>query len=477
MSFNKFNIIFFSLIISIIIVGCKTTVISEKDNLKKIPDSFSSAKDSINSANIKWRDYFNDSNLTTLIDIALKNNLDLLSALQKIEIANASFKFRKGALFPDLNLNVAASQKRFGLYTMDGAGNISTEITPGQIVPIQLPDYYVGLQTSWEVDVWGKLRNKKKAALARYLSSIEGKNLIVTSLIAEIANTYYGILTLDNELDIIIETIKLQKSAFELVSIQKEAGAANELAVEQFEAQLLNSMALEFETLQKITESENKINFLLGRFPQSVKRNQLILKQTLPVKIAVGIPSNLLKNRPDIRQAEFGLLQSKADVRAAKAAFYPSFNISAGLGLQAFKTGFLLTTPQSLAYSILGNLVAPLINRKAIKAEFKTANANQQQALYTYQKSIINGYIEVYNQLNNISNLEKIYELKTKEVAVLAKAIETSTTLFKTGRATYIEILMTQKSSLQSKRELLYTRQNQFTATINIYKALGGGWQ
>jgi outer membrane protein, multidrug efflux system len=461
----------------LLFTNCKSTKTVQQDMGKPMPDSFASAKDSSNSANANWKQYFSDPDLVGLIDLSLKNNLDMLATLQKIEGARAGVQLRRGALFPTLNANVSFLQRKFGYYTMDDAGNRTTEIEPGKIIPTHLPDYYTGLQTSWEIDVWGKLRNKKKAAFARYLSSVEGKNVVITNLIADVANSYYELLALDNELDIIKETIKLQENAFELSKIQKQAAAVNELAVQQFEAQLLNSKALEFEVSQKITETENKINFLLGRYPQTITRDKTQLNKELPVKATVGIPSDLLKNRPDIRQAEFELIASKADVNAAKAAFYPSLNINGSMGLQAFKAGFLFTNPQSLAYSALGSLIAPLLNRSAIKAEFKSASAYQVETLYNYQKSILNGYVEVYNEVVRINNLSKIVDLKTQEVTILTKAIETSNELFKTGRATYIEVLMTQKGSQQSQLELVNAKKRQYNAVVDIYKALGGGWK
>jgi outer membrane protein TolC len=277
-------------------------------------------------------------------------------------------------------------------------------------------------------------------------------------------------------LDIIKETIRLQENAVETVKIQKQAGANNELAVKQFEAQLLNTKSLEAEYQQQILETESFLNYLLGRYPQQITREKSALNKT-PEIVKAGMPADLLKNRPDIKQAEFELIATKADLRAAKAAFYPSLTITGALGFQAFNPSFLLTTPQSLAYGLLGSITTPLINRSAIKAQLKAANALQTEALYNYQKSIINGYMEVNNQLSNIKNLQKIYELKTQEVAVLDESIGTSSQLFTTGRANYLEILMTQKNALQSKIELVNTKKRQYNAYINIYRALGGGWK
>ena len=225
-------------------------------------------------ANINWRQYFADTLLLKLIDTAISNNIDLQMALQRIEVSRSSVKLANGALLPKVDLNIGGGVRKFGLYTMDGAGNASTEITPGQIVPENLPDYYVGLQSSWEVDIWGKLRNQRKSAVSQYLSSIEGTNFVISNLVADVAIYYNELLALDNELDIIRQTLQKQQEALEVIRLQKEAGRANELAVQQFNAQLLNTQVLEKNTLQQITETENKINFLLGRYPQPIERKK-----------------------------------------------------------------------------------------------------------------------------------------------------------------------------------------------------------
>jgi NodT family efflux transporter outer membrane factor (OMF) lipoprotein len=360
---------------------------------------------------------------------------------------------------------------------MDWAGNKTTEMTPGKIIPMHLQDYFVGLQTSWEVDIWGKLRNKKRASLLRFTSSLEGKNLIITNLIAEISSSYYQLISLDNELEIIRETIMNQENSLELMKIQKEVGVVNELAVKQFEGQLLDSKSIEYEILQKITEEENIINFLVGRFPQTIRRSTNTLNSLLSNQLKEGIPSELLKNRPDIRMSENELLASKADVLAAKAAFYPSLNINGSIGYQAFQTRFLFSSPASIAYSILGNLSAPLINRNAIKTEFKNANSFQQEALYNYQKSILNGFMEVNNEMARIKNLQNQLEFKESQTILLNNAIDISLDLFKTGGSTYLEVLSVQSNALQAKIELVNIKMQQAKTMINLYKSLGGGWK
>lgn len=441
-----------------------------------VPESFAVSKDTVNAAQIKWKAFFKDKNLSNLIDIALKNNIELAITLQEIEIARNDVRVKKGLLLPSVNAVAGTGLDKVGRYTSSGAGDASTDITPGREVPEILQDFSLGLKATWEVDIWKKLRNSKKAAYSRYLGTVEGKNFVVTNLVAEIANSYYELVALDNQLDIVKETIALQKNALEIVKVQKEAAKVTELAVKKFEAEVLNSQSREFEIQQQIKENENKINFLLGRFPQPIVRDKTNFMNEIPMQIQAGIPSQLLVNRPDIKQAELELFASKCDVKAAQAEFYPSFSISGGLGFNAFKTSYLFKTPESMIYNLVGELTAPLINRNAIKAEFNKANAMQIQAMYNYQRTILNGYVEVSNELSNINNLEQFYNLKNKEVQALTSAIDISNDLFKSTRVDYFEVLMTQRDALESKLELIETKKNQLIAVTNIYKALGGGW-
>ncbi len=464
------------LLICIVLTSCKMLAPAEKTELQAMPDAYAVSKDTMNSATIKWKNFFPDKNLDDLIDIALKNNQELEMTLQEIEIARNDVRVKKGLLLPTVTAGASAGIEKVGRYTSQGAGDASTDITPGKEVPEALQNYELGLHAVWEVDIWKKLRNAKKAALTRYLATVEGKNFVITNLVAEIANSYYELEALDNQLDIIQQTIVLQKNALEIVKVQKDAARVTELAVKKFEAEVLNSQSREFAIQQQIKETENKINFLLGRYPQPIARDKEAFIAQVPQQIQAGIPSQLLANRPDIKQAELELFATKCDVKAAQAEFYPSFTIAGGIGFQAFKPSYLFTTPESLAYSLLGDLTAPLINRNAIKAEFNKAKAEQLKAMYNYQKTILNGYVEVSNELSNIKNLEQFYDLKNKEVQSLTTAIDVSNDLFKSSRVDYFEVLMTQRDALESKLELVEAKKEQFNAVTNVYRALGGGW-
>jgi len=456
--------------------ACKIPEVAQRTENKNVPASFGTTTDTLNSATVQWRRFFTDPDLVNLIDTALKNNQELNITLQEIEIAKNEIKAKKGELLPSVSYGAGVGLEKVGRYTSSGAGDASTDITPGKEVPELLPDYKFGLQADWEVDIWHKLRNAKKAAITRYLSTVEGKNFVVTNLVAEVANSYYELLALDSQLDIVKKNIALQNNALELMKIQKQATRVTELAVRKFEAEVLSSKSLEFDLQKDITNTENKINFLLGRFPQPIPRGKANFTDLVIPSIQEGIPAQLLANRPDIKQAELDLAAAKIDVKVAKAKFYPSLGISASIGYQAFNPSYLLKTPESIFYSLAGDLAGPLINKNAIKADYLTANAKQLQAVYNYERSILNGYIEVANQLSNISNLQKSYDLKAKQVKALTESIDISNDLFKSARADYFEVLMTQRDALESKLELIETKKQQLNSMVNIYHALGGGW-
>jgi outer membrane protein, multidrug efflux system len=462
--------------IALTYAACKVPILTGKTENKTLPAAYANAQDTANPASIQWRSYFTDPHLATLIDTALKNNQELNITLQEIEIARNEIQARKGEYLPFVGVRGGAGFEKPGRYTMQGATEKNIEIKPGKETPDPLPDFMVGVYATWEVDIWHKLRNARKAAVTRYLATVEGRNFVITTLIAEIANSYYELLALDNQLAIVKQNIDIQTNALEIVKAQKEATRVTELAVKKFEAEVFKTRSLQYDILQQITEAENRINFLLARAPQPIVRNAQSFDTALPGDIHAGLPSQLLANRPDIKQAELELAAAKIDIQVAKAQFYPSLGISAGIGYQAFNPAYLLRTPQSLLYSLAGELMAPLVNKNAIKATYYNANAKQIQAVYNYERTILKAYVEVANQLAKIGNLKSSYDLKSKQVDALTQSINISNDLFKSARADYMEVLMTQRDALESKFELIETRKQQMNAMVNIYQALGGGW-
>lgn len=441
-----------------------------------MPDQYVNKDDTTNSASIDWKSYFKDENLISLIDTALANNQELNIFQQELEIARNEVRARKGEYLPFVDVGVGTGIEKVGKYTRNGAVEENLEIKEGREFPEPLPEFMAGAYAKWELDVWKKLRNAKKSALTRYMSSVEGRNFMITNLVAEIANSYFELLALDNQLVIVKQNIQIQSDALEIVRIQKQSARVTELAVRRFEAQVFSTRSLQFRVQQMIIETENRLNFLLGRYPQLIQRDLQAFENIIPDTIQAGIPSQLLENRPDIRQAELELMAAKLDISVAKANFYPSFGISAGLGYQAFNPKYLLNTPESLTYSIFGDVVAPLVNRNAIKATYYSANAMQIQAVYNYERTILNAYVEVVNQLSRINNLKSSYDLKAQQVQALNESITISNNLFKSARADYMEVLLTQQDALESRFDLIETKMDQMHAWINIYRALGGGW-
>ncbi len=458
------------------LAACKPLEIKQRVENRAVPEKYANAdSDSTNTGKIKWNSYFNDPNLQTLITQALANNQELHIMLQEIEMAKNEVSAKKGEYLPSVGVKVGAGVDKVSRYTNIGAMEKNTEIVPGREMPEPLFDFGVGLQAQWETDIWGKLHNATKAQLQRYFASVEGKNFMVTNLISEIADSYYELLALDNELLVINENVKIQNDALVVVNDLKKNARSNKLAVKRFEAQILKTQGMQYDIKQKITETENKINYLVGRFPQPVQRDQDSFDKLVPQTVYAGIPADLLENRPDIKQAEYELAASKLDIKSAKARFYPSLDIAAGVGFQAFDPTYLIK-PEAFLSSLVGELTAPLINKRAIKAAYYNANARQVQAVYHYEQTILGAYIEVANQLSKIKNLENGFQIKTREVDALNESIGISNDLFKYARADYMEVLLTQRDALESKFELVEKKVNQLKASVAIYRSLGGGW-
>ena len=470
------KLLFTMVSIAMVCFGCSSTALVKRTENRTVPASYSGSTDPTNTSNTKWRAYFNDPYLNVLIDSALSNNQELNIMLQEIRTAQYEVKARKGEYLPFLDARASAEVDKVGRYTSKGSSEATTDIMPDVETPEPLPDYMIGLYANWELDVWGKLRNAKKAAYSRYLGTVEGKNFMVTNLVAEISNSYYELLALDNQLLIVQQNIEIQSDALSIVRQQKQATRVTELAVRRFEAEVFHTRSMQFEIQQQITEMENHLNFLVGRFPGPIPRNAQTFSSLMPDTVFAGLPAQLLADRPDIRQAEQELAATKLDVKSARARFYPSVSLGAGVGFRAFDPAYLLTTPQSLLWNVAGDLVAPLINRNAIKAAYYTANAKQIQAVYDYERTILNAYVEVANQVSNIGNLNKSYALRAQRVQALQESITISNSLFLSARADYMEVLLTQRDALDSRFELVETQKQRLNAKVNVYRALGGGW-
>ena len=472
------------LLVGIVAAGCVPSLKgNEPKNPKKaLPSSFVTAppgsndgpqdpKQGANAAKETWTNLFGSAELRALVDAALANNRELSIQLQEIVIAENEVSARQGEYLPKVGAAAGVGVEKVGKYTSQGKSDEAAG------VPENLGNFAFGLTGSWEIDIWKKLRNAAKAAGYRYFATIEAKNFMVTQIVAEIARSYYELVALDNQVDILKKNIDLQTNALEVVKVEKEAARVTELAVQRFEAEVLKNRSRLYDVEQERVRTENRINFLVGRYPQPVARRADALDTPLPDGIESGLPTRMLENRPDVRRAELELEAAKLDVQVAKAAFYPSLTIDAGVGYRSFNAAHLVNTPESLAYGLAGSLSAPILNRAAITAAYRSSNARQIQAVYQYEKTLLQAFTDVASQLTTISNLHKSYALQAQQVDTLARSVEISGVLFQCARADYMEVLLTRRDSLEAQVELIETKRRKFQAVVSLYQALGGGWR
>lgn len=437
----------------------------------RVPESFGGAVEPLNSAAADWRTFFGDPQLLALIEVALANNQELNIAVQETLVANNEVMARRGEYLPTLGAALGAGVDRVGRYTSQGQSDEATGVAS------VLQNYSLGVYASWEVDVWSRLRNAAGAATFRYLATREGRNFMVTRLVAEIATRYFELRALDRQLAIVGDNIRLQQDALEMVRIQQQAARVTMLAVRRFEAQLQGFQAHQFEIRQHIVEAENALNLLLGRFPQPIARSADDILGAEPAAVHAGLPAQLLENRPDVRRAELELRAAALDVSAARAAFYPALRLDGRLGYQAFDVRRLFDTPDSLLFNLFAGITAPLLNRAGITAAYFSANSVQMQAVLRYERAILNAFLEVNTGVNLLQNLSQMYALKSQQVERLRESVGISTLLFNSARADYLEVLTTRRDSLEAQMDLIEIRQRQLAATVTLYQALGGGWR
>lgn len=452
----------------------------QQPSARPTPVAFVDSDDSTSIVTENWHTFFDDPYLVHLIDTTLAGNLDLRIATQRIEVARASYNYSQGFLMPQVDLAASAGVDRYGKTTLNGVGNFDTNLSNNVqgnlLIPNPTPDFFLGARSTWEVDLWGKLRNRRKAAYVRFLASQEGRNLVITSLVAEVARYYYTLLSLDGEQEIIQKNMDLQQNAVELVKVQKLAGRVTELAVQQFTAQLLNTQSRQRRIQQQIIETENQLNRLMGRFPQPIERGKSLQEWELPGQVLAGLPAQMIARRPDIRQAELELQAANIDIDVARASFLPSLNLSAYVGLNSYRLETLIN-PASIAAGLLGGLTAPVFNRRFLKANYGQSVAQSRESFYRYRQTVLTGFSEVVTNLRGVENYRAVADLQGQEVDVLRKAVATSNDLFAGGYASYLEVITAQRSVLEAELALINTKQAQFLALTELYRSLGGGWE
>ncbi|MDQ6469762.1 efflux transporter outer membrane subunit [Flavobacterium sp. LHD-80] len=423
--------------------------------------------DSTTIANMPWQTVFKDEKLNTLIQKGLDQNLNLKNAIENIVQANASLRQSKLAYYPTLQLDANAThtkQSEAGLNFPAGI-NINTLTTT----------YKLGLSTSWEADIWGKLSSKKRAALATYLASDAAKQAVQTQLIADIANNYFRLLAYDKQLAITQETLESRIKNVQTIKDLKEGAIVTGAAVVQSEANQHAAEVLIPDLKQSIRETENAINILLGQAPGPIDRG-VLGSQIVPEKLALGLPSQLLENRPDVRQAEFNFRTAFEMTNMAKTYFYPSLTLTASGGFSNLELKDFFAN--SVFYSLIGGLTQPIFNQGLNKMRLTTAQSQQVQAYNNFQQSLLTAGQEVSNALYTYQMAAEKEDSRTKQIEALIKAVDYTKQLLEYSSATnYTDVLTSEQNLLAAQLSGVNDNLQKLQAVVDLYRALGGGWK
>lgn len=423
--------------------------------------------DTTTIADMPWQSVFKDEKLNALIQKGLDNNLNLKNAIENIIQAQASLRQSKLAYYPTLNFDANVTrnkQSQAGLNFPAGI-NINTLTTT----------YKLGLSTSWEADIWGKLSSSKRAALASYLATDAAKQAIQTQLISDIANNYFMLLAYDKSLKITQETLESRIKNVETIKALKEGAIVTGAAVVQSEANQHAAEVLIPDLKQSIRETENALNILLGQAPGPIDRGELGT-QIIPENIAIGVPSQLLENRPDVRQAEFNFRVAFESTNLAKTYFYPSLTLTASGGFSNLELKDFFSN--SIFYSIIGGLTQPIFNQGLNKMRLTTAQSQQLQAYNNFQQSLLTAGQEVSNALYSYEMAVAKEDSRKKQIEALEKAVDYTQQLLEYSSATnYTDVLTSEQNLLAAQLSGINDNLQKLQAVVNLYRALGGGWK
>lgn len=470
MTTKYLNYIAFFFAGTIMIASCKVAKTYKQpavitDNLYR--DSTAAASDSASLSDLPWKSLFSDTILQGLIQEGINNNLNLRNSVLQIAEAQATLLQARAAYLPTLNGNVQATKAKGSQAALNfpaGIGiNLNTTI------------YQASLSASWEVNVWGQLGSLKREAIANFLQSDASRRAVQTQLIADIANNYYYLLSLDQQLDITEQTVKNRVSEVETMKALKEGAVVTGAAVVQSEA---NGYAAEVtipDLKQNIRETENALCILLARTPGPIKRDSLKNEQAV-TQLNTGLSSLLLRNRPDVQASEFAFRGAFENTNVARSYFYPSLTLTADGGLSALKLKNLFD--QSIFYTLIGGITQPIFNRGQNKARYRIAQALQSEAYNTFQQTILNAGQEVSNALYLYQNAVLKQQTRQLQLDALQKSVDFTKELLQYSSATnYTDVLTSEQSLLAAQLSSINDKLQQLQSAVNLYRALGGGWK
>ena len=422
------------------------------------PDLFGenvAVTDTLSLGNVDWREMFTDPILQRHIDSALVRNTALQTAYLRVQEAEASLMSARLAYIPSFSLSPQA--------TLGTGGDLQNATMT----------YSLPLTASWEIDIFGKLTNQKRAAKAAYYQSQEYAQAVRTQIIASVANTYYTLLMLDAQYAITQETEKTWRESVEATRALKEAGYMNEAALAQTEATYYSIYTSMLDLKEQINQAENAMSLLLFETPQAIERGSLY-DQNFTEEFSVGIPLQMLSNRPDVRSAEQALAQAFYMTNAARSAFYPSITLSGSIGWTNSIAGAIVNPMQAIA-SAVGSITEPLFNRRMNVAQLRIAKAQQEEARLAFQQTLLNAGSEVNDALMQYQTAHQKAEYYVKQIDALSIAAESTRLLMEHGSTNYLEVLTAQQSLLTAQLTQVANRFSEIQSLISLYQALGGG--
>lgn len=423
-------------------------------------------KDSLSMATISWREIFTDAILQKHIAKALENNLDVRVALQNISAADSYLKQSKAAYLPTLSAGPN--------YTFQ-TQSLNTQF--GQIFGQRnyINQFDITANVAWEADIWGKLKSQEKAQFANYLGTVATHQAIKSDLVASVASAYYQLLTFDDQKRIINETIALRKKNLETTVALKDAGTLTEVAVQQSEALVFNAESMLISIDVQIGLLENTLSLLLGEPSKAIERTTIDAQQ-MPISLALGYPANLLENRPDVKAAEYQLMNAFELTNVAKAQFYPSLRLTGSGGISSVDIDHLFSSQSLLANLVVG-LAQPILNRRQIRTEYEVSLTNKEIAYLNFRKSVLNAGKEVSDALKVYQSQDSFIDLKRKEMEAYKKSVDFSQELVNYGMANYLEVINASVNQLNAELNISNAEYSKLDAGIQLYKSLGGGWR
>lgn len=482
MTKRRFNIFCYLILSStILLIGCKAqALVIEPEEQIVLPSTYEGAiSDTLTSASISWKEFFPDTILQNYISIALSNNQSFQQIVERVTQSSAILKQTKGALLPEINLEINAGLRKYGDYTMDGVGNSETNVpslAKDKHIPDPYRDFGLGIGFSWEADIWGKLSNKKKSAFAQWMSSLEAVKLAQTVLVSEVSTLYFELIALDKQVEVLQKAINNNENFINLTTVLKEEGDATQLSVDRFTSRKLLLKEKVYNAQQQTKRIELSLSTLLGMLPFEIDRSSFAQISTIEFPLLYGVPTQLLQLRPDVKSSEYELYASKADVNAARAAFYPSLVLNGTGGFNSFNISKLFLSPASLVYDLAAGITAPIFNRNKIKSLWEISKSNQRMALSKYHETALKAYSEVAGLLSDHEYIKKRIEVKKEELAINERSIKNANTLFRLYFIDYLDVLSAEEQYLTCELELAnLITQNSITQT-NLYRAIGGGY-